>query len=167
MSTLTNILFTGAAVAGGMYAYNRWMKKKQEEKDAKTVGVLQAVGAPVALTTGGIKVVAAAPPPNVPGVVTLPSGAQAMQVPIVPKRRPRARRTSPFGRPTGIRPGGTRSLRPTRAPRTATFTRPQSLSECCDDICITGLKRTVRPRPVLDQHVSFLRNIIEYNGNIC
>jgi len=143
---LRNLLIGGAVIGGGFLAWD-WWKKQQAKK--KVNGVLQAVGAPVQLTTD-IR----------PTVKKLTVSTRPKVKKFTVAVRPPKPKVQKFS--VAVRP-------PAPAPKQLTIStrpvlRPATLSECCESLCLPTLKRTTRPKPVLDQNVNFMRNIIQSNS---
>jgi len=140
---LRNLVIGGVVIGGGFLAWN-WWKKQQEKKQIS--GLLPVGDSTIQLTTGIRPKVKKFTVDTRPKVKKF-SVAVRPPAPKVKKFTVATRPPAPIPKQFSV------STRP--------VLRPVSLSECCESLCLPTLKRTTRPRPVLDQKINFMRNIIQ------
>lgn len=119
---------------GGKLAYDYYQKKKGETGNGNV------------LETFGLKPQRSLPGPTVrgpsPKTVKMRGGLMTPAKIIESKVR------------TGLTPA-----RITASKTRTVLTRPATLSECCESLCLPTLKRTTRENPPFEQRVSFNRNL--------
>jgi len=134
-------ILTGAAVVvGGVLAYRYWQRTKGGVDRSEPLQVMQVaahVGRP-----GATKV----------PLRTIPSALQ-----VVASKVRKGAQVVPVS--TRVRQGAQVVPVSSRVRRGATLSRPVTLSECCDSLCLPTLERTTRDYPPLSHRVSKNRNL--------